>query len=214
MFTTGAGCDSLVTMYLFVSPTIQNSISAVICEGQSYTLGAQTLSTTGTYSEMFTTATGCDSLVQLFLTISNSLESTYGDSICEGESYTFGTQTLTTSGVYTENFPNAQGCDSLVTVELEVLDCEALLQISNICTPNNDGSNDTWRVSDLNQIVGCTVRIFNRWGELMYETNSYQNDWSGTKDGEILPDGVYYYAIGCEDNREYQGAINLMRFKK
>ncbi len=214
MLTTGAGCDSLVTMYLFVSPTIQNSISAVICEGQSYTLGAQTLSTTGTYSEMFTTATGCDSLVQLFLTISNSLESTYGDSICEGESYTFGTQTLTTSGVYTENFPNAQGCDSLVTLELEVLDCEALLQISNICTPNNDGSNDTWRVSDLNQIVGCTVRIFNRWGELMYETNSYQNDWSGTKDGEILPDGVYYYAIGCEDNREYQGAINLMRFKK
>ncbi len=214
LFTTGTGCDSLVTMYLFVTPTIVNSISAVICQGQSYTLGAQTLTATGNYSEMFTTPTGCDSLVQLFLTVSDALESTIADSICIGETYVHGTQSLTVSGIYTENFPNAQGCDSLVTLELEVLDCEALLQISNICTPNDDGSNDTWRVSDLNQIVGCNVKIFNRWGELMYETDDYQNDWAGTKDGEILPDGAYYYAIGCEENREYQGTINLMRFKK
>lgn len=214
MFTTGTGCDSLVTLHLFVSPILVNSISAVICEGQSYTLGAQTLTTTGNYSEMFTTPTGCDSLVQLFLTVSDVLEGTIADSICIGETYVHGTQSLTVSGIYTENFPNAQGCDSLVTLELEVLDCEALLQISNICTPNDDGSNDTWRVSDLNQLIGCNVKIFNRWGELMYETDEYQNDWAGTKDGEILADGAYYYTIGCEENREYQGTINLMRFKK
>lgn len=214
MFTTGGGCDSLVTMYLFVTPTIENAISSVICQGQSYTLGSQTLTTTGTYTEMFTTASGCDSLVELFLTVSDVLESTIFDSICEGESYVLGSQTLTTSGVYTENFPNAGGCDSLVTLELAVLDCEALLEISNICTPNDDGRNDTWRVSDLNQITGCTVKIFNRWGELMYETTDYQNDWNGTKDGQVLPDGAYYYTISCDENREYQGAINLMRFKK
>ena len=214
MFTTDTGCDSLVTMFLFVSPTIENSISSVICEGQSYTFGTQTLTTTGNYTEMFTTATGCDSLVELFLTVSEALDFTIYDSICDGESYVLGSQTITVSGVYTENFPNAGGCDSLVTLELEVLDCQALLEISNICTPNDDGRNDTWRVSDLNQIMGCTVRIFNRWGELMYETNDYQNDWAGTKEGEILPDGAYYYTIGCEEDREYQGAINLMRFKK
>lgn len=214
MFTSGSGCDSLVTLFLFVTPTIEHSIAVVICEGQSYTHGTQTLSTSGTYSEMFTTSTGCDSLVQLFLTVSDVLESTIYDSICDGDSYTFGSQTLTIAGVYTENFPTAGGCDSLVTIELEVLDCQALLQISNVCTPNDDGRNDTWRVSDLNQIIGCTVKIYNRWGELMYETNDYQNDWAGTKEGEILPDGAYYYTIGCEEDREYQGAINLMRFKK
>jgi hypothetical protein len=48
----------------------------------------------------------------------------------------------------------------------------------------------------------------------MYNTNDYQNEWDGTKDGEVLPDGVYYYAIGCDGDRQYQGVINLMRFKK
>lgn len=214
MFSTATGCDSLVTMYLFVTPTIQHAMSEVICQGQSYTLGTQTLSTTGTYTEMFTTVAGCDSLVELFLTVSESLDTTIYDSICQGESVEFGSQMLTTSGVYTENFPTAGGCDSLVTLELQVLDCQALLQISNVCTPNDDGRNDTWRVSDLNQLVGCTVQIFNRWGELMYETTDYQNEWAGTKDGEVLPDGAYYYTITCDEEREYQGVINLMRFKK
>ena len=98
-----------------------------------------------------------------------------------------------------------------------MLDCEALLEISNICTPNGDGSNDTWKVSDLNQIIGCNVVIYNRWGQPVFETDDYQNDWDGTKDGaggEVLPDGVYYYTIGCESNRTYEGAINLLRFKK
>jgi gliding motility-associated-like protein len=48
----------------------------------------------------------------------------------------------------------------------------------------------------------------------MFETNDYQNNWNGTKDGEILPDGAYYYVISCADDREYQGVINLLRLKK
>ncbi len=214
MFSTGGGCDSLVTMYLFVNPTIENSISATICQGQTYTLGTQTLSTSGEYSEQFTTASGCDSVVTLFLTVSDQLTNTIVESICEGETYVHGTQELTASGIYDEMFQTANGCDSLVTLELTVLDCEALLEISNVCTPNNDGNNDTWKVSDLNQIQGCTVRIFNRWGQPVYETDDYQNTWDGTKDNQILPDGVYYYTIDCEGDRQYQGPINLMRFKK
>lgn len=111
-------------------------------------------------------------------------------------------------------FQTAGGCDSLVTLQLLVQDCLALLEISNVCTPNDDGANDTWKVSDLNQITGCTVMIFNRWGQPVYETNDYQNEWDGTKEGEILPDGVYYYVIECDDERRYQGPINLLRFKQ
>jgi gliding motility-associated-like protein len=126
-----------------------------------------------------------------------------------------GTQTLSTSGIYSEVFTTTGGCDSIVNLELNVLDCEALLEISNICTPNDDGKNDTWRVSDLTQIQGCTVQIFNRWGQLLYETDNYQNDWEGKKDnGEELPDATYYYVIKCDDDRLYQGAINLMRYKQ
>jgi gliding motility-associated-like protein len=213
-YQTAGGCDSLVTFYLFVTPQLSSSYSVTICEGQSYNHGTQTLTASGTYPEMFQTAGGCDSLVTLYLNVDDQLTKEITDSICEGEFVTLGTQTLSSTGVYQEMFQTAGGCDSLVTLQLTVLDCQALLEISNVCTPNDDGSNDTWKVSDLKQIEGCTVQIFNRWGQLMFETKDYQNDWAGTKDGEVLPDGVYYYVISCEEDRGYKGPINLMRFKK
>jgi gliding motility-associated-like protein len=80
-------------------------------------------------------------------------------------------------------------------------------------TPNDDGQNDTWKISDYTQISGCTVTIYNRWGQPVYTTNDYHNEWAGTKDNEPLPDGVYYYSILCSD-KEYKGNINLFRFKK
>ena len=88
------------------------------------------------------------------------------------------------------------------------------IQISNILTPNNDGKNDTWMVSDFNVIKGCTVIIYNRWGQPVYESTDYQNDWRGTKEGQPLPDGVYYYSIKCEGEEDRVGSINLLRFKK
>ncbi len=214
MFTALGGCDSLATLYLFVTSTIEHSITETICQGQSYSLGTQTLSTTGTYTEMFSTPAGCDSLVTLYLNVTDQLTTTIYDTICLGSSIVHGTQTLDASGSYPEMFQTAGGCDSLVTLQLLVQDCLALLEISNVCTPNDDGANDTWKVSDLNQITGCTVMIFNRWGQPVYETNDYQNEWDGTKEGEILPDGVYYYVIECDDERRYQGPINLLRFKQ
>ena len=57
------------------------------------------------------------------------------------------------------------------------------------------------------------MKIFNRWGEVVFETSDYNNDWGGTKNGEVLPDGVYFYSITCSDI-EYTGSINLLRFKK
>ena len=214
MYTTVAGCDSIATMYFFVNPILENAIAITLCQGQSYTLGTQTLTTTGNYTENFVTASGCDSVVKLFLTVTDQLQSSFNDTICLDDTYTLGTQTLTQSGVYSELFLTSAGCDSLVTLNLVVQDCALLLEIANVVTPNGDGSNDTWKVSDLTQIQGCNVAIFNRWGQPVFETDDYKNDWAGTKNGELLPDGVYYYTITCGQDKEYEGVINLMRFKK
>ena len=211
---TASGCDSIATLYLFVGSIIENSITESICQGQSYVLGAQTLTLEGEYYESFVNASGCDSLVHLFLNVSDEISETVNEEICLTDNYLLGTQTLTTSGTYYETFSGSGGCDSIVTLILTVVDCDSIFEISNICTPNDDGSNDTWKVSDVNQIAGCTVQIFNRWGQLVYETVDYKNDWAGTRENELLPDGVYYYVISCDGDREYQGVINLMRFKK
>jgi gliding motility-associated-like protein len=133
--------------------------------------------------------------------------------ICLGDVLNFGSQTLTESGIYEEVFSSASGCDSLVRLELTVSDCEGPFIISNIITPNDDGQNDTWKISDYTKIAGCNVSIYNRWGQPVYQTTEYQNEWNGTKDGEPLPDGVYFYSILCGDT-EYKGPLNLFRFKK
>lgn len=214
MFASVQGCDSISTLYLFVTPQIETNVGATICQGQTYVLGSQNLTTSGEFTEMFTTGTGCDSLVRVFLTVTDQIDTLITANICEGESYVLGTQTLTVSGQYSELFSTDSGCDSLVTLNLEVLDCIGLIEISNICTPNDDGKNDTWLISDPSLISNCTVQISNRWGQVVYETKNYQNEWDGKDNGRQLPDGTYFYIITCDDERLYQGSISLMRLKK
>ena len=211
--TNASGCDSIATLYLFVGSIIENSITETICQGQSYTLGTQTLNSAGEYYESFVTAAGCDSLVHLFLNVDDGVSETVNEEICLTETFLLGSQTLSSSGTYSEVFSGIGGCDSTVTVILTVTDCDSIFEISNVCTPNGDAQNDSWKVSDINYISGCTVEIFNRWGQLVYTSTDYKNDWEGTKNGEVLPDGVYYYVISCNEEKEFQGAINLMRFK-
>jgi gliding motility-associated-like protein len=213
MFTTPAGCDSLVTLFLNVNPILSSSYSATICAGQTYTFGSQTISAAGTYTDNLQTVSGCDSTVSLYLFVDDAVEFYRDTTICEGQTYVFGTQTLALSGLYDEVFQTASGCDSIVHLELAVQNCEGPFEISNIVTPNEDGQNDTWKISDYTQIAGCTTTIYNRWGQPVYQSTDYQNEWGGTKDGEPLPDGVYYYSIKCADT-EYKGTVNLFRFKK
>jgi len=149
--------------------------------------------------------------VQLNLFVTDAEIKFINETICSNHVYSFGGQDLNTSGLYVDTLTTAAGCDSLIQLELTVEDCD--LEISNVLTPNDDGENDTWKVSDLNKIAGCEVKIYNRWGQPVFETNDYQNDWGGTKNGEALPDGVYFYTIICSD-KELTGSINLLRFKK
>jgi len=119
-FQTVEGCDSVVTLTLTVNPTYDETDAATICEGDSYTFGSQTLTTTGDYEETFQTVEGCDSVVTLTLTVNPTYDETDAATICEGDSYTFGSQTLTTTGDYEETFQTVEGCDSVVTLTLKV----------------------------------------------------------------------------------------------
>ena len=60
----------------------------------------------------------------------------------------------------------------------------------------------------------ATVKVFNRWGSIVYETVgglSYQ-PWDGTKDGEPLPVGTYYYVIDLNNGDNPQtGPITILR---
>ncbi len=120
VFTAGNGCDSTVTLSLFVRPQITHTFADTICFGQSYTWGTQTHNTTGAFTQVFTAGNGCDSTVTLNLFVRPQITHTFADTICAGQSYTFGTQTLNTTGIFTQVFTAASNCDSTVTLHLWV----------------------------------------------------------------------------------------------
>jgi gliding motility-associated-like protein len=69
-------------------------------------------------------------------------------------------------------------------------------KVMNAFTPNRDGSNDLWLVTNG---APCTNRIraavYNRYGQEVYKSENYQNNWDGTYNGKPVPDGTYYYAV-------------------
>ena len=206
------GCDSIVTSTLFLLPTITASDEMTICMGGSYDFNGNTITTEGVYIETLTTPLGCDSIVYLSVFVTDPpIGYMAAASICSDEIYDFNGTILTEAGVYYDTISAADGCDSIVRLELSVAFCDQ--EISNIVTPNGDNINETWNIKYPDRVQGCTVQIYNRWGQLVFESTGYENQWSGTKDNEQLPDGVYYYSItGCDT--DYTGSINLLRLKK
>ena len=69
------------------------------------------------------------------------------------------------------------------------------LTAPNIITPNGDGKNDVLVFSNLEDFDDSHLVVFNRWGNIVYETDNYNNDWGGTKNGKKLSDGVYYFVL-------------------
>ncbi|MBL7704693.1 MAG: gliding motility-associated C-terminal domain-containing protein [Taibaiella sp.] len=116
------GCDSIVTLNLNVTPAITNTINPLICQGNSYNFGGTVYTTAQTgIVHTFQTASGCDSIVTMNLTVNPPLTGTQVATICQGQSYTFNGITYTTSNnTAKDTLQNAQGCDSIVTLNLTV----------------------------------------------------------------------------------------------
>ncbi len=76
-------------------------------------------------------------------------------------------------------------------------------------TPNGDGKNDTWVVPCLEKEENIT-QIFNRWGEIIFSATNYYNTFEGKFNGQMLPDGTYYYIIRTKD-RTYKGTLSILR---
>ncbi len=117
-FTTAAGCDSTVTLHLFVKPTITHNFADTVCTGVAYNWAGQAYTTTGNYNKAFTTATGCDSTVTLHLFVKPTIAHNFADTVCTGVAYNWAGQTYTTTGNYNKAFTTATGCDSTVTLHL------------------------------------------------------------------------------------------------
>ena len=129
------GCDSIAILNLTVNPVpvTQNS-QAIICQGTTFNFNGHLLSTTGVYSDTLTTQSGCDSITILHLTVTPISTGTVNASICSGTSYTFNGRTLTSGGVYADTLTAQSGCDSVVTLHLNLIPAPHITLNEAICT--------------------------------------------------------------------------------
>lgn len=133
IISQGTGCDTTITLQLTVTDTLFTYTTASVCSGQSYNFYGNLLTTAGTHEQYFTTTTGCDSVVVLVLTLHPTFNITNQLSICQGQSVSFFGNTLNTSGTYTHNGATINGCDSVVTIQLTVIDTFKTTFSQNIC---------------------------------------------------------------------------------
>lgn len=121
------------------------------------------------------------------------------------------------STMYKVKGKDANGCVGEGTLQLAVIQDNALnsLVASNILSPDLvDTQNDTWVVKNAESLPQCGVTIYDEHGFKVYEAKPYLNDWKGTTtSGKILPAGVYYYILRCDDSSgDYiAGSVNLIR---
>jgi gliding motility-associated-like protein len=84
--------------------------------------------------------------------------------------------------------------------------------IPNTFSPNGDGIHDKWEIKYLNTYPGCTVEIYNRYGQLVFQSTSYNKPWDGTFKDKQLPAGTYYYIINPKNGRkQMSGFVDIIR---
>ena len=127
------GCDSVITLTLSVNPVLNTSLTAEICDGGSYDFFGQQLTTAGTYTHTLQSIHGCDSVITLTLSVNPALNTSLSAEICDGDSYDFFGQQLTTAGTYTHTLQNVHGCDSVITLTLTVNDVINTPLTAEIC---------------------------------------------------------------------------------
>src|SRR5690606_20240432 len=101
---------------------------------------------------------------------------------------------------------DGNGCIDSVSVTIEVF---SDFEVPNVITPNNDNVNDVFKIKGL--MPNTELLIVNRWGNLIYQTDNYDNTWNGRDmNGNPVPDGVYMYKVNAPDGKQKHGFIHIV----
>ncbi|MFZ6050589.1 T9SS type B sorting domain-containing protein [Halocola ammonii] len=162
----------------------------VICPGISETISVQvagaedaTIGWTSSYSEDEVLGTGQNFTVN---------------------SANFPQSSLDAPIIFTANAVNACGSDQ---AEIIIIPDPCDITYPNIISPNNDNINDELIIQGSQNFNDVVLRVFDRWGKLVYEDADYQNDWGADDQGE----GTYYYIVELPNGDSYSGYLTIVR---
>lgn len=237
------GCDSIITTNLTITNPIPFINTVSICDGQTYTLpNGNKVSIAGTYTDTIRQTNTCDSVIITDLsvfpnTFTVSLNAT--DTIESGNFTEL--QPVYTNGVavnwiwspktnlscdnceipkasplqttqYIINVVTEDGCED--TAQTKIVVRQSNIYVPQAFTPNNDGVNDVAEVFAVNPKL-FSIKIYNRWSELVFESTDVNSKWNGMYKGEDCPVDSYSYILDVtlQNGKQYhkQSSILLLR---
>lgn len=100
---------------------------------------------------------------------------------------------------------NTDGCTDTIVSDIYV---SPEIEIPNVFTPNGDNINETFEIKYIEILYpGSTLKIYNRWGKKVYESDNYKNEW----DGEKHKAGTYFYELLLSDGTALSGNILMIK---
>jgi gliding motility-associated-like protein len=115
------------------------------------------------------------------------------------------------TGTYTVSVINALGCTQTAQAKIRVI---RPIFIPNSFTPNADGKNDLFRIPPGTDLELVTLRVFNRFGDIVWFTTDPSQGWDGMVNGQLAPVGTYIYQLRYlqdKDVLERKGTVTLIR---
>ena len=122
MTTNHLGCDSIINVELLANAVVPTIIDDAICPGDFVTFHGEEYDEEGSYSVTLKDQNNCDSIVTLQLSINSIIEASRNESICRGATFEYNDILATESGEYITEIITGSGCDSMVTINLTVME--------------------------------------------------------------------------------------------
>ncbi len=245
-FKNAIGCDSILTTELKLRPVSRTTQTASICEGQEIKIGKRNYTLSGIYQDTFSNALGCDSIITIHIVVNKNpiANFDFSDSLIEtGDTFQLLNLSIGANRFYWRfNFPLADSsdewtpsfqydqkgsktirlialnrltqCRDTVLKFININDNESLY-IPNAFHPNGDGENDYFKPIT-KRFKNITMRIYNRWGLLLFETKEYALGWDGRYKNENCQQDIYVYTIEFRDSiqknvKHFSGTFTLIK---
>ncbi len=109
---------------------------------------------------------------------------------------------------------SSTGCSDSTTVSITIktVTTEINELIPNAISPNGDGKNDVWKLDFIKFLhQDAEIIVVNRWGQTIFNSIGYDTPWDGTFNGELVPEGTYYYIIKLSPEEVYEGTILVLK---
>jgi len=213
-----------------------NTTIKTVCEKDHYQLpNGAPVTVSGTYYISNKTVLGCDSISYYKITIIKdpAALSLGADTCLEGRD---SIQLIATTGYDTYRWNTGNSLDNTLTIKqsgyyqvtvnnqcgvktsdihVEAI-CDAPIYIPNAFTPNADGLNEVFRIPSTLLYKLNSFQIYNRWGELIFNTTDINKGWNGNYNGLPQPIGIYNYIINMRSFKtgktvQKTGSVQLIR---